>query len=120
MCFFFPTENGELYTFGESEGGKLGLGDDTDESNVPQHVMSITDRVKAVSCGGSHTVALTGNEIHPNTWQVTHCCTDESNIPQHVMSITDRVKAVSCGGSHTVALTGNEIHPNTSCPSQTE
>ena len=67
VCLFPPTENGELYTFGESEGGKLGLGDDTDESNVPQHVMSITDRVKAVSCGGSHTVALTGNEIHPNT-----------------------------------------------------
>ena len=71
---FFPTENGELYTFGESDDGKLGLGDDTDESNTPQHVMSITDRVKAVSCGGSHTVALTGNQtrLHTSAWHVLY------------------------------------------------
>ena len=61
IIIVFATENGELYTFGESEGGKLGLGEDTDESQSPQHVMSLPDRVSAVSCGGSHTVALTGN-----------------------------------------------------------
>ncbi|KAL8617882.1 hypothetical protein ACOMHN_016538 [Nucella lapillus] len=55
------TESGELWTWGEQDGGKLGLGsgDNSKSSRVPQHVRSITDRVRAVSCGGSHTAVLT-------------------------------------------------------------
>lgn len=54
-----PTETGDLYTFGESEGGKLGLGDDPDDTETPQKV-EIPESVTAVACGGAHTVALTG------------------------------------------------------------
>lgn len=57
-CLFF-TESGDLYTFGESEGGKLGLGDDPDDTESPQKV-DIPEPVTTVACGGSHTVALTG------------------------------------------------------------
>ncbi|KAK7494796.1 hypothetical protein BaRGS_00013923, partial [Batillaria attramentaria] len=53
------TENGELYTFGETEEGQLGLGDDTEEPKIPQQVVAISDKVKAVACGSTHTVVLT-------------------------------------------------------------
>jgi X-linked retinitis pigmentosa GTPase regulator len=53
-------ESGDLYTFGESEGGKLGLGDDPDETDTPQKV-DIPEKVISVACGGSHTLAVTGN-----------------------------------------------------------
>jgi alpha-tubulin suppressor-like RCC1 family protein len=62
MYFFFP-ESGELYTFGETDDGKLGLGEDISDSTTPQHVMAVTDRVKSVACGGSHTVVLTGQPL---------------------------------------------------------
>ena len=56
------SEDGKLYTFGENEMGKLGLGDDRVDvsSNTPQHVDSIEEPVKCVSCGNSHTAAITG------------------------------------------------------------
>lgn len=51
-------ESGDLYTFGESEGGKLGLGEDPDDTATPQKV-EIPEHVTAVACGGAHTVVLT-------------------------------------------------------------
>lgn len=57
---FLLPENGDLYTFGETENGKLGLGDNPAEYATPQHVSSITEKVKWVACGGSHTAVLTG------------------------------------------------------------
>ncbi len=61
MCFFtFTSESGKLLTFGEEEGGKLGL-DPVDDCTVPQEVTGIKGKVIWVSCGGSHTVAVTGS-----------------------------------------------------------
>ena len=61
IFFFFilPPDDGKLYTFGENEFGKLGLSD-TNSASVPQHVSLIKDRVRRVSCGNSHTAAVTG------------------------------------------------------------
>ena len=53
-------DSGELYTCGEKDGGKLGLGDEPEDTDVPQKV-SIPENVTAVACGGTHTVALTGS-----------------------------------------------------------
>ena len=57
---YFCSDSGDLYTFGESDGGKLGLGDDPDDTDMPQKVL-LPEKVKSVACGGTHTVALTGN-----------------------------------------------------------
>ena len=53
-----------MFTFGESEGGKLGLGDDHEEANEPRKV-DIPEKAKSVACGGSHTVVLTGESGSP-------------------------------------------------------
>ena len=57
MMLYF-SDSGSLYTFGETEGGKLGIGEDEDNS-VPNKV-DIPEKVVRVSCGGTHTVAVTG------------------------------------------------------------
>ncbi|KAK6187712.1 hypothetical protein SNE40_005676 [Patella caerulea] len=55
----FVTESGKLYTFGETDEGKLGLENSVREVLTPHHVSSIPEKVKAVSCGGSHTAVVT-------------------------------------------------------------
>lgn len=52
------TVSGALYTFGEEEGGKLGHGEGVIASEPLQ--VDIPDKVVWVSCGGRHTVAVTG------------------------------------------------------------
>lgn len=60
--------DGDLYTFGESAHGRLGLQvEQLVNHRVPQRVHGILGRVTQVSCGGEHTVAVTGrlNIIKP-------------------------------------------------------
>jgi len=62
LCIF--TGDGELYTFGEPENGKLGLLPEQLKNNrVPQPVLGITEKVNKVACGGEHTVVLTGTQL---------------------------------------------------------
>ena len=56
---FFP-ENGKLLTFGETDEGKLGQGANVSDHHTPQEVSGISGKVIWASCGGSHTVAITG------------------------------------------------------------
>lgn len=52
---------GNLYTFGESANGRLGLEvEQLANHRIPQQVQGILGSVTQVSCGGEHTVALTG------------------------------------------------------------
>lgn len=63
LCFCVSAD-GALYTFGERDSGKLGLGtDQLPRHRVPQLVKSIKEPVIQVACGGGHTVALTGSEV---------------------------------------------------------
>ncbi|XP_053573264.1 probable E3 ubiquitin-protein ligase HERC1 isoform X5 [Bombina bombina] len=50
------TEDGELYTWGEGDFGRLGHGD-SNSRNIPTVVKDISN-VGEVSCGSSHTIAL--------------------------------------------------------------
>lgn len=53
--------DGNLYTFGEPANGRLGLEkEQLANHRVPQQVQGIPGCVTQVSCGGKHTVALTG------------------------------------------------------------
>ena len=57
--FLFISESGLLYTFGETDDGKLGEGDETIDNTSPVKV-DVKCRIKTVACGGSHTIAITG------------------------------------------------------------
>lgn len=52
-----------MFTFGEGDGGKLGLGEDTGRAVTPKKV-NIPEKAKSVACGGSHTVVLTGKVLN--------------------------------------------------------
>ncbi|XP_070189606.1 X-linked retinitis pigmentosa GTPase regulator-like [Littorina saxatilis] len=103
------TENGELYTFGESDAGKLGLGENPDEHKTPQHVMSIADRVKTVSCGGSHTAAVTENgQLYtfgdgPNGQLGLGVSVLESQSPS-LVKLPFKVSQVCCGENFTAIV----------------
>lgn len=72
--------DGALYTFGESDSGKLGLGtDQLPRHRIPQLVKSIKEPVVRVACGGGHTVALTGQLTakacsKTSFIQLNYCC----------------------------------------------
>lgn len=60
-CSFPSIAEGELYTFGEPESGKLGLPSKLlINHRIPQLVPGIPEKVIQVACGGGHTVVLTG------------------------------------------------------------
>lgn len=64
MFFHCCSVDGALYTFGERDSGKLGLGtEQLSKHRVPQQVKTIKGRVTQVMCGGGHTVALTGESL---------------------------------------------------------
>lgn len=58
VCFF--SASGHLYAFGDTDSGKLGLGEDNHVRNIPRQVHGIPDKVVSVSCGNNHTVTVTG------------------------------------------------------------
>lgn len=72
MCEKHVSVAGDLYTFGESANGRLGLQvEQLDNHRVPQRVQGVLGHVTQVCCGGQHTVVLTGTvtaqlSFHPN------------------------------------------------------
>ncbi len=61
----YVSDNGDVFTFGESADGRLGLSaHQLANPNHPQRVESLHG-VLQVACGGKHTLALTGDgNIH--------------------------------------------------------
>ena len=107
------TEDNNLYSFGRNMEGQLGWGDDTPEESLPALVTVPGGlKVKAVSCGESHTVIITvDNNLYSfgnnASGQLGLGNTDNKNVPTLVTTIPDslKVKAVSCGDNHTVIIT---------------
>ena len=108
------TENGALYSFGRNESGQLGL-DDGDDRNRPVLVNVPGGlKVKAVSCGNSHTVIITEDDnlysFGDNFSGQLGLGDDTNRIVATLVSVPSglRVKAVSCGDYYTVIITGND------------
>uniref|UniRef100_A0A8C5M1L0 X-linked retinitis pigmentosa GTPase regulator n=1 Tax=Leptobrachium leishanense TaxID=445787 RepID=A0A8C5M1L0_9ANUR len=107
----FVTQDGELYTFGEPENGKLGQPPELLAGHkVPQRVSGISGKVKMVSCGGGHTVAVTDKIYTFGLGQFgqlghgTHIF--ETQLPKVVDAMKkNEVCHVACGENHTALIT---------------
>lgn len=104
------TESGEVYTWGGGEHGQLGHGDKVNKT-VPTLVESLKDKmVVQITCGWSHTVALTDDgEVY--TWgngdhgKLGHNDTNKVTLPRMVEVLENkRVVSVASYNEHTVAL----------------
>ena len=99
---------GYLIAFGHNDRGQLGLGY-RDAKTTPIQVEGILEKVKAVSAGGFHTMAITrGGQLFTfglNVYgQLGLGNNDSKNTPTPV-PISKKVKAVSSGLSHTMVIT---------------
>nr|XP_014343477.1 PREDICTED: X-linked retinitis pigmentosa GTPase regulator [Latimeria chalumnae] len=110
------TAGGELYTFGESENGKLGLpSEKLENTRVPKRVPEISGKVILVACGGGHTVALTDHNLYTfglgQFGQLGHgTLIFESHKPKVVEQLQNRnVQFVECGENHTAVITDNGL-----------
>ncbi|XP_075475333.1 ultraviolet-B receptor UVR8-like [Primulina tabacum] len=118
------TDDGEVYAWGRGEHGKLGFGDDKSSKMVPQRVqLLVGEDIVQVSCGGTHSVALTwdgrmysfGRGDHGRLGygrKVTTGHPAEVPIaipPPKSISVSAAkgrwcAKLVACGGRHTLAI----------------
>ncbi|CAN7989172.1 unnamed protein product [Ixodes hexagonus] len=107
--------DGILYTFGERDGGKLGLPKTLccKRYNKPTEVSTIPGKVVSVSCGGTHTMALTAEgKVYAfgdgrNGQLGLGNKTTQSGKPQPIPFPEGiKIARVVCGESHTAFLSG--------------
>ncbi|ETV89424.1 hypothetical protein H257_00711 [Aphanomyces astaci] len=104
------SESGEVYTWGGGEHGQLGHGDKVNKT-IPSLVEKLNDRVVVqITCGWSHTVALT-NTGEVFTWgngdhgKLGHNDQVKVTLPRAVDGLHGkRVVSVASYNEHTVAL----------------
>ena len=127
------TDQGQLYTFGEADGGKLGLGSqdndgDTDYPQLvrcPEHIVQVRNiackaktcfqvLIFQVACGSNHTLALTvsgniycwGQSSHGQLGLGNRIL--ESSTPHPMTSLKHvSIINISCGENHSLALSSS-------------
>nr|XP_022329995.1 probable E3 ubiquitin-protein ligase HERC1 isoform X2 [Crassostrea virginica] len=106
------TEDGELYTWGDGEFGRLGH-DYTSSKNFPTKVQSI-ESVGMVACGGSHTLAVSqdGKTIWSfgggENGKLGHGDTNRQLKPKVIEALTGLyIRKVSCGSQSSLAVTSS-------------
>ena len=107
------TAGGLIYIWGRGEHGRLGLGDGWKDRLRPVE-LPLAARATAVSCGGTHSVALTEHGTllsfgRQSFGRLGRSASTDPNVPGPVElppppGCTWRVDAASAGGRHTLAL----------------
>ncbi|XP_063955724.1 probable E3 ubiquitin-protein ligase HERC1 isoform X1 [Lytechinus pictus] len=104
------TDDGQLYTWGEGDYGRLGHGD-SNSRNVPTLVKDISNVGKVV-CGSSHTIAV--SQDSRTVWsfgggdngKLGHGDTNRIYKPKIIESLIGLfIKKVGCGSQSSLALT---------------
>ena len=118
-CLFssLTPDDGNLYTFGENENGKLGLqGSKLGDTSRPQPVALPDEHFIAVACGAGHTVAATktgkvytfGDGSQGQLGQGTKFL--ELSEPKMVQQLSHvKITIVSCGDCHTAVISGRSL-----------
>ncbi|XP_067667414.1 probable E3 ubiquitin-protein ligase HERC1 [Haliotis asinina] len=104
------TEDGELYTWGEGDYGRLGHGDSSSRS-LPRHVKDISG-VGQVACGSSHTIAV--SQDGKTVWsfgggdngKLGHGDMNRQYKPKVIEAFIGMyIRKVACGSQSSLALT---------------
>jgi chromosome segregation ATPase len=104
--------DGTVYTWGKSVNGQLGNTDDIKKVTLPAAVEGL-EPIRAISCGGAHTVALTSSG---DVWQWGDPISGQlglvSNGPVRYPSKVEELSGtnvvdVACGSFHSSAVTAN-------------
>lgn len=119
------TNEGQVYAWGRGEHGRLGFGDDKSSKMTPQKVQLLAgEDIVQVSCGGTHSVALTrdgrmfsfgrgdhgrlgyGRKVttgHPNEVPIDLPPPERLDEEERAAGCW-QAKLVACGGRHTLAI----------------
>jgi hypothetical protein len=107
------TKNGELFTWGNGDYGKLGHGDEKNQP-TPKRVEALVGvKVTMVSCGYSHTAVCTDDgRMHTfgqgEQGQLGHGDRENTFSPVLVRALEGKyITQVQCGRYHTMALTSS-------------
>ncbi|RZF37934.1 hypothetical protein LSTR_LSTR005434, partial [Laodelphax striatellus] len=115
--FMALTAEGEVYSWGDGDGGRLGHGDTINRED-PTLVLVLSDhRVTKIACGGTYSAAVTSNgELF--TWgrgnygRLGHGNSEDFYIPTRVTGLVDHhIVDVACGSgdAQTLALTDSGL-----------
>ncbi|GAB1606906.1 hypothetical protein Ahia01_000973300, partial [Argonauta hians] len=108
----FVTEDGELYTCGDGDYGRLGHGD-SNSKNVPTCIKDVSG-VGQVACGSSHTIAVSqdGRTVWSfgggDNGKLGHGDTNRLYKPKVIDTFTEfYIRKVVCGTQSSLALTSS-------------
>ncbi|KAK9838136.1 hypothetical protein WJX81_003291 [Elliptochloris bilobata] len=103
------TCRGEVYSWGDGAGGKLGHGHAAD-SPTPQAVHTLWGRpVAHIAAGGACSAAVLADG-QLLTWGQEACCTESRGIPRPLCGLYEQlVVQVACGEYHSAAVTSGGL-----------
>ncbi|XP_039287848.1 E3 ubiquitin-protein ligase HERC2 [Nilaparvata lugens] len=115
--FMALTAEGEVYSWGDGDGGRLGHGDPINRED-PTLILVLSDhRVTKIACGGTYSAAVTSNgELltwgRGNYGRLGHGNSEDFYIPTRVTGLSDHhIVDVACGSgdAQTLALTDSGL-----------
>lgn len=107
--------DGQVHAWGCNHDGQLGNNTKVG-SQLPIHIPFFENKIIAIACGFSHSVALDINgDVYAwglNSFgQLGNDTTIESMVPIKIPSIRTKIVAIACGGNHTILLDINgKVH----------
>ena len=113
------SESGNIYAFGQSSNGQLGLGTRTLETSIPLLITSLSDlsnngigKIIQISCGENHTSAVSscGQLFTFGDGRHGKLCLDTETLSNHYTPVlSNRFRSFNvisshCGGCHTMVV----------------
>ena len=113
------SEDGNIYVFGQSTNGQLGLGTRTLETSIPVQITSLSEicknginKIIQISCGENHTsVVSSGGQLFTfGDGRHGKLCLDTETLSNHYTPVLStrfrdyKVLSAHCGGCHTMVI----------------